>query len=121
MDKAIDIDKKDIYAPYVVWHAPGRGLVWRGSQKVLAGLAREAVAMRAARLVSLRRAGSQPLVLEEMVKRFDYAGGEIEGLVLPRGAKVELQRLRVLTCVDSQVIAETCFETWSVLPQSGEF
>jgi hypothetical protein len=110
----------ETYASFVVWHAPRRGLVWRGRDEVQAGLEREAAAMHAACLIRLRRASIRPLVLEEVIKQFDYLGDPLDQLSLPVGARVELLRLRVLTHVNRQIVAETSFETWSVLSHAGE-
>lgn len=106
---------QDLYADDAVWHAPGRGLVWRGREEVLGGLAREAVLMKADRMVRSSCVQQGSLLLKEFVKEFDYLGGQVDRLVLPVGSRIQLQRLRILTVVDSLVMAETCLESWRVL------
>jgi len=106
---------QDYYANDAVWHAPGRGLVWRGREAILGGLAREAALMRADRMVRSCCVQQGSLLLKEFVKEFDYLGGQIDRLELPVGCRIQLQRLRVLTLIDSLVMAETCFESWRVL------
>ena len=64
----------------------------------------------------LRRCDGQAQSFHEFTIRFHLAAPGIEGVALPLGAEVELERLRVLTHdADGRVAVETCIETWTWL------
>ena len=103
------------YADDVRWTAPRRGLVLVGREAVSAHLARELAAMADPRLSVLRCCDGQARSFLEFTLRFRLAGG-IEGLSMPLGAEVELERLRVLTHDPAgRVTEECCIETWTRL------
>lgn len=106
---------QQIYAPEVVWRAPRRSIVWRGRTEVLANLRRESAAMQALQLTPLRRSVNSSQIIDEFSARFIYGGSGIDGIDLPPGAHVELERLRILAFIDGLVAGETCIETWTVL------
>lgn len=107
---------RDLYTPDVIWTAPRRGIAWHGRDQVMRGLLREAAAMCDAELTVLGRRGGDERVIDEYCVRFLYAGDGIEGVPLRAGDRVELERVRVLGLHGAQIAAETCIETWTVLP-----
>jgi hypothetical protein len=67
------------------------------------------------RLSVLRCCDGQGRSFYEFTLRFRLAGG-IEGVAVPLGAEVELERLRVLTHDPAgRVAEECCIETWTRL------
>jgi hypothetical protein len=103
------------YADDVRWTAPRRGLVLVGREPVSAHLAQELAAMADPRLSVLRCCDGQGRSFYEFTLRFRLAGG-IEGVAVPLGAEVELERLRVLTHDPAgRVVEECCIETWTRL------
>lgn len=105
------------YAPGVVWDAPRRGVTWLGREKVVQKLLREAAAMQDLSFTRLRQSARDTQIIDEFVARFTYSGEGIDNLDAPAGAQVELQRLRILTLANEQVMLETAIETWTVLRQ----
>ncbi len=104
------------YADDVRWVAPRRGLEINGRDRVVAHLSRELAAMAEPRLCVLRRCDGQVQSFHEFTIRFHLVAPGIEGVALPLGAEVELERLRVLTHdVEDRVTVESCIETWSRL------
>ncbi len=103
------------YAPGVVWAAPRRGITWVGRDQVVEKLLREAAAMRNLQFTRLRQNSGEARIIDEFVARFTYGGEGIDNLDLPAGARVELQRLRILTLADEMVMLETAIETWTAL------
>ena len=104
------------YTDDVRWSAPRRGVSYVGRARVVAALARELAAMAEPRVCVLRRCPGQAQTFHEFTIRFHLAAPGIEGVHLPLGAEVELERLRVLTHdVDGHVAVETCIETWTSL------
>ena len=106
----------EVYADGVRWIAPRRGVERVGREAVIRGLLKEAASMREPFFTHLRRSQCGPQVFDEYAVRFVLAGDGIEGVALRQGAHVELERLRILTLEAGRVVAETCIETWSVLP-----
>jgi hypothetical protein len=103
------------YADDVRWTAPRRGLALVGREPVSAHLAQELAAMADPRLSVLRCCDGQGRSFYEFTLRFRLAGG-IEGVAVPLGAEVELERLRVLTHDPAgRVAEECCIETWTRL------
>lgn len=103
------------YAPDVVWVAPRRGISWAGRDRVVSGLLREAASMQGLSVTRLRSCVGDGQVIDEFVARFTYSGEGIENLLLPAGAQVELERLRILTLSGQRVTLETAIETWTLL------
>lgn len=110
---------RDGYAPDVVWAAPRRGVTWTGRDQVVQKLLQEAAAMQDLQFTRLRQNAAEGRIIDEFVARFTYAGEGIDRLDLPAGARVELQRLRILTVADGLVRMETAIETWTELRQSA--
>ncbi|MCE3284415.1 MAG: hypothetical protein K0R70_671 [Steroidobacteraceae bacterium] len=110
------------YTDDVRWSAPRRGVAYVGRARVEAALARELAAMTEPRVCVLRRSPGQAQSFHEFTIRFHLAAPGIEGVHLPLGAAVELERLRVLTHdMDGHVAVETCIETWtSLAPRPSE-
>jgi hypothetical protein len=107
------------YAPDVCWKAPRRGVAWIGRDQVVAGLLREAAAMREARFHRVRQSTRDGQIIDEFSVCFTYEGTGIENVALPAGAAVELERLRILTLANDLVTGETVIETWTVLGQGA--
>ena len=107
------------YADDVRWSAPRRGVSSVGRERVVAALARELASMAEPRVCELRRCTGPTQSFHEFTIRFHLVAPGIEGVSLPTGAEVELERLRVLTHDDDGRIAvETCIETWTWLAPS---
>jgi hypothetical protein len=103
------------YAPDVVWAAPRREVIWVGREQVVHKLLQEAAAMQGLQFTRLRQNACDSRVIDEFVARFTYAGTGIDRLDAPAGARMELQRLRILTLADGLVKLETAIETWTAL------
>jgi hypothetical protein len=104
------------YAGDVRWTAPRRGIALVGRGPVIAHLVRELAAMAEPRLCVLRRCDGQAQSFHEFTIRFHLTAPGIEGVALPLGAEVELERLRILTHdAEGRVAVESCIETWSRL------
>ncbi|HET9692796.1 MAG TPA: nuclear transport factor 2 family protein [Steroidobacteraceae bacterium] len=104
------------YAEDVRWTAPRRGIALVGRGRVMTHLARELAAMADPRVCVLRCCDGQTQSFHEFTIRFHLVAPGIEGVRLPVGAEVELERLRVLTHgPGGQVAAESCIETWTWL------
>jgi hypothetical protein len=104
------------YAPDVRWSAPRRGVSLTGRSAVTGHLARELAAMAEPRLTVLRDCPGRTQSFYEFTIRFRLRTPGIEGLRLPAGSEVELERLRVLTHDgNGQVAVESCIETWTCL------
>jgi hypothetical protein len=104
------------YAEDVRWSAPRRGVSLAGRAAVLQYLAGELDAMEAPRLSELRRCDGRAQSFHEFTIRFRLVAPGIEGVHLPLGADVELERLRVLTHdADGRIAGESCIETWTWL------
>ena len=104
------------YADDVGWSAPRRGVAFVGRASVVASLARELAAMAEPRLNVLRHTQGKTQSFHEFTIRFHLVAPGIEGVNLPLGAEIELERLRVLTHDGAgRVAVETCIETWTWL------
>ncbi|HET7202876.1 MAG TPA: hypothetical protein VFI92_05865 [Steroidobacteraceae bacterium] len=104
------------YADDVRWTAPRRGLAIAGRGPLTACLARELAAMADPRVCVLRRCDGQARSFHEFTIHFHLAAPGIEGVSLPLGTEVELERLRVLTHdAAGRVAVESCIETWTTL------
>lgn len=104
------------YASDVRWGAPRRGVHRTGRREVLAGLHAEQRAMAEPRLCVLRHTTGQPQRFHEFTIRFRLVAPGIEGVDLPIGTEVELERLRICTCDDmGRIVVEACIETWTQL------
>lgn len=104
------------YTDDVRWCAPRRGVSFVGRTRVVAALARELAAMAEPRVCVLRHCPGQAQTFHEFTIRFHLLAPGIEGVHLPVGAEVELERLRVLTHDSGgRVAVETCIETWTWL------
>jgi hypothetical protein len=104
------------YAEDVRWSAPRRGVARRGRSPVVAYLARELAAMAEPRVNVLRHTSGATQSFHEFTVRFHLVAPGIEGVNLPLGAEIELERLRVLTHDgDGRIAVETCIETWTWL------
>jgi hypothetical protein len=104
------------YADDVRWSAPRRGVAALGRARVVAHLARELAAMAGPRVSVLRHTTGTTQSFHEFTVRFHLVAPGIEGVNLPLGAEIELERLRVLTHDgDGRVAVETCIETWTWL------
>ena len=104
------------YADDVRWTAPRRGIAIVGRGPVTAHLVRELAAMAEPRLSVLRCCDGAAQSFHEFTIRFHLAAPGIEGVALPLGAEVELERLRVLTHdAEGRVAVESCIETWTRL------
>jgi hypothetical protein len=109
------------YAADLRWSAPRRGVALVGRGAVIEYLARELAAMERPRLCQLRHQARPAQTFHEFTIRFRLAGPGIEGVDLPVGAEVELERLRVLTHdAAGDIVVETCIETWTLLPARAE-
>jgi hypothetical protein len=96
------------YADDVRWSAPRRGVARRGRETVVAHLARELAAMGEPRVNVLRHTSGTTQSFHEFTVRFRLVAPGIEGVNLPLGAEIELERLRVLTHDgDGRVAVET--------------
>ena len=106
----------DCYADDVRWSAPRRGVAFAGRAQVVASLARELAAMSEPRVNVLRHTRGNTQSFHEFTIRFHMVAPGIEGVNLPLGAEIELERLRVLTHDgEGRVAVETCIETWTWL------
>jgi hypothetical protein len=104
------------YAEDVRWSAPRRGVARRGRSTVVAHLAEELSAMAQPRVNVLRHTAGATQSFHEFTVRFHLVAPGIEGVNLPLGAEIELERLRVLTHDgDGRIAVETCIETWTWL------
>lgn len=103
------------YAPDIVWTAPRRGVTWNGRDEVVSNLLREAAAMQALTFTRVRHSAAEAQLIDEFVVRFTYAGEGIQNVDFPRGAAVELERVRILTLAGGQVTRESSIETWTLL------
>jgi hypothetical protein len=104
------------YADDVRWSAPRRGVAFAGRTNVVAALVRELAAMSEPRVNVLRHTTGRTQSFHEFTIRFHLVAPGIEGVNLPLGAEIELERLRVLTHAgDGRVAVETCIETWTWL------
>lgn len=104
------------YAADVRWSAPRRGVSLAGCAAVTGHLVRELAAMAEPRLTVLRHAPGRTQSFHEFTIRFRLLTPGIEGLRMPAGSEVELERLRVLTHgEDGRVAVESCIETWTCL------
>ena len=104
------------YADDVRWSAPRRGVASAGRGNVVAALARELAAMSEPRVNVLRHTCGKTQSFHEFTIRFHLVAPGIEGVNLPLGAEIELERLRVLTHDgEGRVAVETCIETWTSL------
>jgi hypothetical protein len=104
------------YAEDVRWSAPRRGVAFVGRTKVVTALVRELAAMADPRVNVLRHTTGTTQSFHEFTIRFHLVAPGIEGVNLPLGAEIELERLRVLTHdADGRIAVETCIETWTWL------
>ena len=104
------------YAEDVRWSAPRRGVAFVGRARVVASLTRELAAMASPRINVLRHTTGATQSFHEFTLRFHLVAPGIEGVNLPLGAEIELERLRVLTHDgEGRVAVETCIETWTWL------
>jgi hypothetical protein len=104
------------YADDVRWSAPRRGVAFVGRTSVVTALVRELAAMADPRVNVLRHTTGSTQSFHEFTIRFHLVAPGIEGINLPIGAEIELERLRVLThAADGRIAVETCIETWTWL------
>lgn len=104
------------YAEDVRWSAPRRGVALVGRAQVVSALARELASMAQPRVNVLRHTSGATQSFHEFTIRFHLVAPGIEGVNLPLGSEIELERLRVLTLDGERRIAvETCIETWTWL------
>lgn len=106
---------RNLYAPNVTWHAPGRELRRVGREEVIRQLLREASGMRDAEFTFLRRNHNERQIIDEFAVRFVYAGEGIDNAPVAAGDFVELNRVRILDVPAGKVETETCIENWTVL------
>ena len=66
---------------------------------------------QALQLTPLRRSANATQIISEFSARFVHGGFGIEGVELPRGAEIELERLRILALTEGVIAGETCIET----------
>ena len=100
------------YAEDVRWSAPRRGVAFVGRTKVVTALVRELAAMADPRVNVLRHTTGTTQSFHEFTIRFHLVAPGIEGVNLPLGAEIELERLRVLTHdADGRIVA-TAEHTW---------
>ena len=104
------------YTDDVRWSAPRRGVAFVGRTSVVTALVRELAAMANPRVNVLRHTTGATQSFHEFTIRFHLLAPGIEGVNLPLGAEIELERLRVLTHdADGRIAVETCIETWTWL------
>jgi hypothetical protein len=104
------------YADDVRWSAPRRGVAFVCRTIVVTALVRELEAMADPRVNVMRHTTGSTQSFHEFTLRFHLVAPGIEGVNLPLGAEIELERLRVLTHdADGRIAVETCIETWTWL------